>query len=52
MNDKHNSAFWRGQAQKCVQVAREISDPQARAEMLRIAESYDRMAKLADIRGQ
>lgn len=51
MVHENNAAYWRAKAEECVQLAPALSNPDARKEMLEMAESYDRLAKLAEARG-
>ena len=43
----HNPAHWRGRAEECRKVAEQLDDASKRM-MLEIAESYERLAVLAE----
>jgi hypothetical protein len=47
---KDDPAHWRRRAEEARRLARELSDPTAKATMLEIAQSYEQLAFLAEKR--
>ena len=44
----HDAGHWRGRASEARAQAEQMSSPEARRELLKIAEAYEQLAKLAE----
>jgi hypothetical protein len=47
-NRTDEAARWRAKAEECRNIAASLSDPEAKATFLQMAESYERRAELRD----
>jgi hypothetical protein len=43
----HDAAYWRARAREAIAQAEQMSDPEARHQLLEIAATYEQLSKLA-----
>jgi hypothetical protein len=44
----HDAAYWRARAREAIALAEQMSDSEVRRELLKIAATYEQLAKLAE----
>jgi hypothetical protein len=51
-DEEHDADYWRALAMKAIAAAAELTDPQAKAIMIDIAQRYEKLAKMASARNE